>query len=455
MPLLPSWAWWVTALSASVGCAILTLATVQGAATFVAVATVVALYLRHRRAGLVGMWLLWLLVPALRRILGLSEGFETTDPLAIAPFLATGIIGAVELRRSSLSVRAKRIIFLACAALVFGIPVGLFANPEAMAFALFAYGAAIVTFAVGYNEPQRQELSLVRVLAYVAPAIAVYAMLQKFSPLPAWDDAWLKSSDFISVGRKEDGTLRSFATLNSPGTLAVVLGIAVVGLLTIRRFTTAHAAAVVVILGGISVTMVRSVWIGLVVALVALVLVAPNRLGRRAALVGVAVALALPFVAGTPIAHDVGERATTLTDVQSDTSAQERIATPSILVPIAIQQPLGVGLGQAGEASRLGDRGGLLRAPDNAFLSLVLQVGPVGLLLTLGAVGVGIASALRATRRRRTVRHLTLLGTVVLLGVLMITADVFYGVSGVILWYALGAAVRADELTKPTRTRQV
>jgi hypothetical protein len=445
-PLLPGWAPWALLVPASLVVAQLTLSSVRLAATVVAVACTVAVYLRSRRAGLAIVWLLWLLFPAVRRLFALSEGYADTDPLALAPFLATAIVAAIELTRARLGHRAKLVLGLAAGALAFGVPIGLLYAAKAAAFALVAYGAALLAFAIGYRESRERPLTLFAVLAVAAVPIALYAIAQILAPLTTWDDDWLRSVNFVSVGSKADGSLRAFGTLNAPGTLALVMGLAVVGLLTVWRMRPVQVVGLLLVLAAMSLTLVRGVWVSLAVALLVLLAIAPWWLGRRVLVVGLCALVAVPvFVAGNPASGNVADRATSLTSLESDTSANARIATPQNLVPVAIREPLGVGLGQAGEASRLQETA-VLRATDNAYLSLLLQLGPVGLILMLTAVALGGASAVRNVRRHSTINDLAVVGGLALLAVLMVTADAFYGVSGVALWYLIGFAVRGDEV---------
>jgi hypothetical protein len=446
-PLLTPAAWWLVALSSAVVCGFLTLQSIRLATTVVLVGTVVGIHLRSRTAGLISVWLVWLLVPFVRRLMGLSLGFESADPMAVAPFAVTGAVAFIEFRRAELSQRAKLVLYLAFGGLAFGVPAGLVLVPQAAVFAIGAYGASVLFFVAGYREPQDRELSLALVLAAIAAPLGAYAIAQSLVPLPAWDQVWLDSADFVSAGNQEEGTLRPWATLNSPGTLATILGIATIFLLARRRFGLTETSLLMLVLAGLTVTLVRGVWGALALALILLVIVAPSRIGRRVALVGIAAVLVFPFAGGgTPTADNVTERATTFGELGTDNSAQARIATPSVLIPLAVQQPLGLGLGSAGEASRL--VGGGLRATDNAVLSLIFQLGPVGLCLILAAIGLGVASAVRTVKRHRATRHLAVLGCLVLLCGLMVFGDVFYGVAGVALWYLVGAAVRADEATK-------
>ena len=444
-PLVPSAVWWSLALIGAAATAVLTTRSLGYAACFVAVAVVLCVYLRSARAGLILMWVLWLVLPAVRRVLGLSEGFADADPLAAAPFAAIAIIGLAELSRAGLNRRGVAILFLALAGFAFGAPAGVLRDPAPAVFALFAYGSAVLAFVAGFREPREPTPTLLVVLVVAAVPLSLYGILQIAAPLLPWDEAWLDAVDLVSIGNKDDGTLRAFSTLNSAGTLAVVLSLAVIGFVCLRRFRPPHVAALLVTLAGLGLTLVRSAWIALAVALLALLVTSPRRIGARVALAGaVSVAAVLLLFSGTQFASTIGDRAATLGDLSSDTSAQARVATPSLLVPALIREPLGVGLGAAGEASRLGSGGGL-RAPDNALLSVIYQSGAVGLILVLAALVLGFASAIRNVRRRHSVTDVTVLGCLVLLGVALLAGDVFYGVTGVMLWYLVGFAVRSDD----------
>ena len=444
--LVPALAWWPLALVSCVAVALLTTFSIHWAAATVSVAAVVCIHLRSRAAGLAGVWLLWLLLPLVRRLLGLAEGyFVNADPLALAPFAATGIVGAIELRRARLGRRAKQVLGAAALGFLFGVPMGLLTEPLPALYAACAYVGALLAFAAGYREPSAGGLSLFRTFALAGVPIAVYSVLQIVAPLTPWDELWLGSVDFTSIGSKEEGDLRAFGTLNSPATLAAVLGLALLGLLSARRFGPLPSAALLVGLAAVAVTLVRSVWIALGLTLVLMALVSPVRVTRRVLVVAVLGVATFPFVAaGSPVTSTVGERATTLTDVEGDTSAQERVNTPKTLGPMLVREPLGFGLGTAGEANRLGSGGGL-RATDNAFLALMVQNGAVGLVLVFGAAAAGFFSALRAVRRRRSVQDLAAFAGITFLGVLAIAGDVLYGVTGAAFWYLIGFAVREDE----------
>jgi hypothetical protein len=153
---------------------------------------------------------------------------------------------------------------------------------------------------------------------------------------------------------------------------------------------------------------------------------------------------------GTVVSHGqtgkaIVGRASTFGDLNQDLSAQQRVATPLALVPEAVTQPFGHGIGSAGEASRLGPSSAL-RNTDNGYLSLLYQAGPLGFVLVMGAALVALMRAVGNLSRYGSepldVLVIAMLGFL-LIG--MIGGDLFYGVTGMIFWYLLGVVVKRSE----------
>ena len=440
--------WWTLVLAASVATAWLTLRSPQLGCTAAVLTLGVGLYVVHRPSGLVVVWLLWLLAPWLRRVFGLAEPLTASDPLALAPFLLTSIVIALEVYRAQLSRFAVGLLLAASAGYLIGVPAGLGA-PAAMLFALFAYVVAMGCFVLGYREPPRfGSLTLPRVLTIAVPGLALYSIFQYIGPLPAWDDAWLRSvqDTLDSVGAPEEGRIRVFGTLNSPGTFAAVLGLTAVCLLAAKRLDPLRLLGLGLVLAGLLLTYVRGAWVSLVAAGLIVVLASRGRASGRLVLVGGLLVVALAVFAGR---GDTGQaivgRADTLGRLNSDISAQARVETPLELVPEAVTSPLGHGLGSAGEATRLGTSPGL-RDTDNGYLSLVYQTGPLGFLLVLGAAA---AAGLRAVgnlhRHRSAPIDVLVLGLLGYFAIGLLVGDLLYGVTGMIFWYLLGVGVRRSE----------
>jgi O-antigen ligase len=154
-------------------------------------------------------------------------------------------------------------------------------------------------------------------------------------------------------------------------------------------------------------------------------------LGAAAVLV-VATLVLSPF---STTARQTRERFNSIAHFRGDPSATERRATFRSTLPLALAAPLGHGLGTAGEPSKLtGDS--FLRSPDNGYLSLMYQVGPVGFLVILAAVAVILRAAWDGARARAPGQDLRVMLFAMLAYLLVQAAfgDVFYGSSAVILW---------------------
>jgi O-Antigen ligase len=451
-PIAGEAAWWVLVLVASVATAWLTLRSPQLGCTVAVVVLCVGLYLTNRSAGLAAMWLLWLTAPLVRRLLGLTAPLTDSDPLALAPFLVTGAIVGFELARVHLSALAGGIVAAAGVGYLIGAPAGL-SSPSAMAFALFAYLVSVGCFVVGYREPRGRELASLRgTLMVAAPLAAVYGLLQYAGPLPSWDERWLRTvgATLSSIGAPQEGHIRVFGTLNSPGTFAAVLGLAALCFLAQRRFDALKVLAIGVLVAALLLTYVRSEWVALVVGMLILVVASRGRASWRVLLVaGLLVAAFAAFAAKGPTGQAIVGRATTFGALGTDISAQQRLATPLQLLPSAATAPVGHGLGSAGEASRLGPASPL-RNTDNGYLSLLYQTGPLGFLLVLGAAVAGITRAIGNLGRFGSAPVDVLV--VAMLGFLVVGllgGDLLYGITGMIFWYLLGVAVGRNEEVAP------
>jgi hypothetical protein len=420
---------------------------VQVATAVTLVGLVIALHQYNRQWGLIAVFAFWFIAPGLRRVLGLMTGYLESDPLSLAPFLATSAVAGLELLRFHVPTVIRRILLAAAGGFALGLPVGLVSGTSSGMYAFVAYLAAVSAAVLGVGErTSAQDSTLRRVLLYGIPPVAAYAVYQHVVGLPAWDKEWVAASQFGSIGISEGEPIRSFASLNSPGTLASLLGLSLLMFLTVHRLRLITVLGLAVICVAISFTFVRSAWLALIVAGLAHVIASRGESARvvfGTALVIVMAAVALSPV--SPTAHQVVERFKTVKNLGQDTSATERQATFSDTLPIAARAPLGHGLGSAGEATKLkGDS--LLRAPDNGYLALMYQVGPVGFLLVVAALGYILMAAWNGARARAPGQdlRLVLFALFVYLLVTLAAGDEFYGSHGVVLWFIAGQVLAYD-----------
>lgn len=428
---------------AALATAILTVRSPQLGASAALVGLVVTAYVGHRPTGLMALWALWLLAPGLRRVLGLETGYVGADPLAVAPFAATGFVAALALLQFRLSRQAKVILTAGGVGLLLGVPAGI-GNPAAAVFAAFAYASALGALVIGWSEggsPLRR-WSLSRALAVGAPILSLYALVQYFVGLPGWDAFWLEQVGFVSVGAPEEGKVRVFSTLNAPAVLAIALALGLLLGLVRRRVGPVSLALMALVTVALALTYVRSAWLALVAGVLVLLAITRGRATPQlVALVAVlAVAgLALSLSQGTLDAF-VG-RVSTFGALSTDVSAEAREEGARALAPRVLAAPLGYGLGSAGEATRLAGGEGL-GVVDNGYLSLAYQVGIPGALLVLAGLFVATWTSARSALRADPDRSAaTLTAVFVFFIVLLLSGDQFYGLPGAILWYLVGAAL--------------
>ncbi|MEA2376308.1 MAG: hypothetical protein QOD13_215 [Thermoleophilaceae bacterium] len=420
---------------------------VQAATAFTLVAMVIALHQYNRQWGIIAVFAFWLVAPGLRRVLGLMTGYLESDPLSLAPFLATSAVAGLELLRFHVPTVIRRILLVAAGGFALGLPVGLVHGATSGMYAFVAYLAAVAAAVLGVGErTSARDSTLRRVLLYGIPPVAAYAIYQHVAGLPQWDQAWLDATKFGSIGISEGEPVRSFASLNSPGTLASLLGLSLLMFLTVHRVRWITVIGLVLICVAISFTFVRSAWLAMIVAGIAHVIASRGESARvvfgAAALIVVA-ALALSPVSST--AHQVVERFKTVKNLGQDTSANERQATFSETLPVALRAPIGHGLGSAGEATKLQGES-LLRAPDNGYLALMYQVGPVGFLLVVAALGYVLVAAWNGARSPAPGQdlRLVLFALLIYLMVTLAAGDEFYGSHGVVLWFIVGQVLAYD-----------
>jgi hypothetical protein len=420
-----------------------------GCAVALVLAVVVA-YAASPGAGVTALTLTWLLVPAIRRVLGLEVGFLSQDPLSVAPFLATAAVAVMAAWRVRLPRKALAFPAAAAAGLLLGVPVGL-RDPNAAVFGLVAYLGALSAFVVGWTDGAQPfaRVRMLRVVWLAAPWLALYALYQYFVGLPAWDEAWLDNVEFTSIGAPEEGKIRAFASLNAPGLLGLVLALAILVGSGRAGLRPSAAPAVIVVAAGLAVTYVRGAWVSLVVGALFLLLAGGGRavpqFGRLAVLLTVAVLVL--SASGSTYTAFLG-RVETLTALGQDESAQARTALPISALPQLVLQPFGFGLGSAGEPSQLSGRDGL-EAPDNGYLAMVYQLGFVGALLVVGALLAAMASSGRRLLAARAPERGLVLGLYAFFVVALALGDQFYGFAGALLWYTVGAGVARAMAVRP------
>jgi hypothetical protein len=438
--------------AACLGTAVLTVISLETALAFLIVLLVMAFWALRPDFGIAALWVTWLLIPGVRRVLDTLLVGGEYDPLSIVPFAATAVVAGLELFRRPLSSRPTRLMILALSGLAIGIATGV-AHPTALTFGLLAYGAGILAFAIGYREGTRAhgtDTASRALLALLAP-LALYGIAQYVMPLPGWDEQWVRESDLVSMAAPGDlEHVRVFSTLNSPATFGGVLVVALVLTLSRDRLRIGASVAIVAALVALALTYVRMALPALAVGLLVYAAATRWRAAPRLMAFALIVVLAtLALGATTRVGGNVIERVSTFSSLSEDRSANERQQTFGETLPVAALTPLGHGIGSAGEPSKLMQTQAFT-AGDNGYLALLYQVGPFGFALTVTAIAAAVASLKRARPRTDALRKHRQLVLAVISTLLLLAAatDVFYGILGVLLWFYLGHGVAVADLSR-------
>lgn len=217
--------------------------------------------------------------------------------------------------------------------------------------------------------------SALRWLQAAVAFAAVYGIVQWVS-VPSWDAAWVRATQFSSVGVPGTPQFRIMATYSSPGAAAVFFSAAILLLVIdstlisvprpVRTLLLCIDAAALVGTG------VRSVWIAVVAGLLVAIV---TRSGQRRSLRYVALLVVVVLV--SPLASAVSRRILPDHSVASDPSLRARLSLLHGWTHYIF--PWGHGLGTLSAASRIGVNGSV----DNGLLVTAGESGLVAVIVLL------------------------------------------------------------------------
>ncbi|MEH3053614.1 MAG: O-antigen ligase family protein [Patulibacter minatonensis] len=413
----------------------------QMLATFVWVPAFAMLFVQWPVIGTVSLFALWTFAPFLRRVLDVVDPTSSgPDVLSLTPFMATGSVAVLAFMKYAPPKKLNLYVAVVLAGFAIGIPMGLSA-PFALVFGIFAYASAILGVYIGYANGRERRFTLEQLLLPMVLLSSLYGVWQGLLPrLPVWDQTWLLTSNFGSVGTKELGTFRVFSVLNSPYTYASLVAVYLAMLFVSRKISLLRIATIIVALIGIFLTQSRGAWVSVAGGLVILTFFTGGRALPRLAglllmLVGMYVALG-----SSPAGQQVVSRASSISAGTNDKSGSDRKQAILSLGPQAVTRPLGAGIGSVGAASDL-NPSPPASLVDNGYLIMLYQVGPIGFVLVgWGILGL-IRTALRGTTSETRRPLLPLLAPIGVFVPLSLFSETLYGLPGFILFYALGEAL--------------
>jgi hypothetical protein len=421
-----------------------------------------ALLLLWRKPGfyLGFMWWVWFLSPEVRRIIDYSTGYTETSLIILTPFLVSGVAIVPALLNVSSLPRSLRFPFalLACA-LAYAYGVGVLTNSFFGAtFDFLNWTVPVISGFYILTQPQHKELFrrvIITTFSWGLLVMGVYGVIQ-FVYVPPWDGYWMTQALLVdnlnSIGTPEPFLVRVFSTLNAPGPFAIVV---MAGLLLlfnnggVLRYFSLVAGVV-----GFGLSLVRSAWGGLVVGLI--ILSASLPLQRRLQLLGgltVLTLLALPFVTLGPVGEVLSDRFDSFTNLQNDTSFNERLALYRDLPFFIAGNLLGQGLGSTGVATGLNSQANAIQNLDSGIIAVLYSFGLLGSFYFVAGLAGLLWAAFRLKISGDPLHSAALSISVAALSQ-VVFGNVWTGVSGMVLWFFLCFVLLSVEDVKVDNVQQ-
>jgi hypothetical protein len=398
------------------------------------------------------LWV-WLTTAFVRRMIEWHGGFNASDLVLATPSLtALPIVADMLTCRGLLSRRSAGYALLLFGCVLYGLFVsfvrgdllaGCFAAVDWVVPPLYLF-----LFICHAERIDAAERHLGVFLGLSLSLVVPYALYQYFL-MPEWDANWMIASRMGSLGTPLPMGSRVFGSLNNPGFLAIWIGTCLVWLSHFRDRLLIVLTPLLILL--LAITMVRSVYGSLTLALAVGALFGRGGFGRLVALVLVAGASAYLAVAALDprVIEQIALRLRTVSELSTDGSAQIRAAIYTETPRLIDENPFGVGIGaqgrgKAAEGGRDVNTINVDSGPLSVFLALGWAAGPLYIL----GIGLLQCRALAIGRRRdapiasvMAAAAICPLGTFPFLNVL--------GFAGVVLWiclgYVLAVEIRATE----------
>lgn len=392
-------------------------------------------------------WWMWMVNPEVRRLVEYQNGFDANNPISLAPYLVTALALFTLFRHlPKLQLYRYLPIGLVLLGISYGYVVGMISVGLAAAtFDLLNWLLPVVLafhLMVHWRSYPEHGRAVERIFTWGVLLLGIYGVWQYLSP-PPWDVYWMENAPIDSIGNPEPFQVRVFSTLNSPGPFSVVMMAGL--LLLLSRGSNLRWPALGVGLVSFLLSLVRSAWGGLVVAVLFMISQRSRLRSRLVIIMMAAVVLATPLLYIPPVAERIGERLGTVTNLENDTSFQARLDFYRDFAPQAFLNPLGSGMGATGVATKLNSSGGELGELgnfDGGVMEIAFILGWPGSVLYVGGLLCLVRRALKGSRGDL----LVVAGRGVIVGILaQIVFDNFLiDVGGMVFWTFLGLTLAAE-----------
>ena len=381
----------------------------------------------HFQASLV----LFAFAPFIRRIIDNGAGYDELGLVLIGPLIAL-LIPTIELRhlinqKEPFDSRMGPLV-LVCACIVYaGILSLLQGKINDTASGLLKWMTPVLYAAVLTLRADRDEIleAAVRAFFVILPLTGLYGILQYVDP-QAWDRYWMEFAPILSIGQPVPYGVRVFSTMNSPASFA---SFTAAGLLLFAFLRSGWLSFLVTApsMLALLLSLYRTAWLSLILALVFCLLFASTRLKAQAIAVGLVIAGAVA-VTIPPFSDVIGDRLATLGQGSQDGSFQERLVQYYTLWMLPDSSLVGNGF-------TVTDVGSAGQMPiDGMIIACWVTMGIVGGILCLCSLVWAISGAVAGAVRERS-RQAVMVGAMAMGSLLQIPlANITAAEAGFLFW---------------------
>ena len=389
---------------------------------------------------------IWFVTPFMRRLVDFQVGeFSPVSAVMLTPYLVTSI-SVLSFFRFGLLLKKRTYqpyLFMV-AGVLYGFAIGIIKNGTfAATFNLMEWLCPLLLgfhVLVHWRTYPKHRKVVRSTFTKAVIVLGAYGVIQFVMPAP-WDAFWMTQSGMTSIGHPEPFRVRVFSTLNAPGPFAMTM---MAGLMIL--FDGRGVLSRIAILPGYAaflLTIVRGAWGGWVVALLFVIGKMTGKMRTR--LIGLLVmgcVLLIPLLFFGPASSGtqvVSNRLETIGRITEDGSFKHRVGMYQTRAKGFILNPWGQGLGFFGGGSR--NEQGQTRNLDSGIIALFAALGWLGTALYLTGVVQLVSTALRRRRWHGDQFAIILTGICVSYLVLMVFANQFISLKGLIIWTFMSLSI--------------
>ncbi len=395
-----------------------------------------------------------------RRLVDWKAGaFNPFNPISLTPLFVAGLLFfALVMNWQRLSRPVQTIFVLFYVAIGYGMAVGLVMNGPATLYAGADYLAPVFVLGFAATMVANRETGerWVRTSVWAAIVVAAYGWYQYFT-IPAWDAFWVQSVGFVGyLGQLVPTQMTVFSTMGERGPFAGLLAFVGIAMVVVPRWRTRLGwIGVLLVLSSMLLALSRASVILVALGILLHPVISGGRSLGKVMIMGIvglfAVLYLLPLLPG---AERLTQRFETLQSLDTDGSYLGRLDIFQHGAELAMENPIGYGIGSSGLATRItagasGPDAGLVG--DNGYLELLTSLGWIGfsaLMAAFFAIWLYCRDLVRLGVRSD---FLSLGMTyLVVLAVAMMVGNFFSGIS--LMWVVMGRLLSPDLLVKKSES---